>query len=74
MHSLFHIGDLAAAVKALYGGVCYAGIDVDPVYNYPKTTGRITFDYMESYRAVINARFMKIKTGVVTKEVSIFNF
>ena len=30
-------------MNKLYGGVCYAAIDIDPELKYPKGAGRVSF-------------------------------
>jgi len=54
----------------LYGGVCYAGIDVDPDLKYPKGAGRVAFSNQQSYIAAISARFVQLQHGDIDKRVS----
>jgi len=54
----------------LYGGVCYAGIDVDPELKYPKGAGRVAFSNQQSYIAAISARFVQLQHGDIDKRVS----
>jgi len=54
----------------LYGGVCYAGIDVDPDLKYPKGAGRVAFSNQQSYIAAITARFAHLQHGDIDKRVS----
>ena len=53
----------------LYHGVCYAGIDTDPEYKYPKGAGRVAFSSQASYIAAISARFVHIKLADIDKRV-----
>ena len=54
----------------LYGGVCYAGIDVDPDLKYLKGAGRVAFSNQQSYIAAISARFVQLQHGDINKRVS----
>lgn len=56
----------------LYGGVCYAGIDVDPELKYPKGAGRVAFSNQQSYIAAISARFVQLQHGDIDKRVCYF--
>ena len=53
----------------LYGGVCYAGIDIDPELKYPKGAGRVAFSNQQSYIAAISARFVQLQHGDIDKRV-----
>lgn len=55
----------------LYGGVCYAGIDIDPELKYPKGAGRVAFSNQQSYIAAISARFVQLQHGDIDKRVRI---
>ncbi len=55
----------------LYGGVCYAGIDIDPELKYPKGAGRVAFSNQQSYIAAISARFVQLQHGDIDKRVGI---
>ena len=57
-------------MERLYGGVCYAGIDVDQDLKYPKGAGRVAFNNQRSYIAAISARFVQLKDGEMNKRVS----
>ena len=54
----------------LYGGVCYAGIDIDPELKYPKGAGRVAFSNQQSYIAAISARFVQLQHGDIDKRVT----
>lgn len=62
--------ELAMIMDRLYGGVCYAGIDVDPDLKYPKGAGRVAFSNQQSYIAAISARFVQLQHGDIDKRVS----
>ena len=64
--------ELAMIMDRLYGGVCYAGIDVDPELKYPKGAGRVAFSNQQSYIAAISARFIQLQHGEIDKRVSYF--
>lgn len=53
----------------LYGGVCYAGIDIDPELKYPKGAGRVAFSNQQSYIAAISARFVQLQHNDIDKRV-----
>ena len=57
-------------MERLYGGVCYAGIDVDQDLKYPKGAGRVAFNNQRSYIAAISARYVQLKEGDINKRVS----
>ncbi|KAI3385757.1 hypothetical protein SNEBB_003892, partial [Seison nebaliae] len=63
--------ELAKIIDALYGGVCYAGIDTDPELKYPKGAGRVSFSNQRSYIAAINDRFVDLKVMDMNKNVEI---
>lgn len=63
--------ELAMIMDRLYGGVCYAGIDVDPDLRYPKGAGRVAFSNQQSYIAAISARFIQLKHGEIDKKVEV---
>lgn len=60
-------------MNRFYGGVCYAGIDLDPELKYPKGAGRVSFNNQESYMAAITSRFVHLQQGDIDKRVSRFN-
>ena len=62
--------ELAMIMDRLYGGVCYAGIDVDPELKYPKGAGRVAFSNQQSYIAAISARFVQLQHSDIDKRVS----
>ena len=62
--------ELALIMDRLYGGVCYAGIDIDPELKYPKGAGRVAFSNQQSYIAAISARFVQLQHGDIDKRVS----
>ena len=57
----------------LYGGVCYAGIDIDPELKYPKGAGRVAFSNQQSYIAAISARFVQLQHGDIDKRVGAYS-
>ena len=61
--------ELALIMERLYGGVCYAGIDTDPEFKYPKGAARVTFSNQHSYVAAVNARFVQLQKGDIDKRV-----
>jgi cytoplasmic polyadenylation element-binding protein len=61
--------ELALIMDRLYGGVCYAGIDIDPELKYPKGAGRVAFSNQQSYIAAISARFVQLQHGDIDKRV-----
>lgn len=63
--------ELAMIMDRLYGGVCYAGIDVDPELKYPKGAGRVAFSNQQSYIAAISARFVQLQHGDIDKRVEV---
>lgn len=63
--------ELAMIMDRLYGGVCYAGIDVDPELKYPKGAGRVAFSNQQSYIAAISARFIQLQHGEIDKRVEV---
>lgn len=66
--------ELAMIMDRLYGGVCYAGIDVDPELKYPKGAGRVAFSNQQSYIAAISARFIQLQHGEIDKRVRVLLF
>ena len=64
-----HPVELALIMDRLYGGVCYAGIDIDPELKYPKGAGRVAFSNQQSYIAAISARFVQLQHGDIDKRV-----
>jgi len=62
--------ELAAIMERAYGGVCYAGIDIDPELKYPKGAGRVGFNNQRSYIAAISGRFVNLKLGDIDKKVN----
>jgi cytoplasmic polyadenylation element-binding protein len=64
-------GELAAIMNKLYGGVCYAGIDIDPELKYPKGAGRVSFNNQQSFVAAINSRFIQLQYNEISKRVRV---
>ena len=58
-------------MNKLYGGVCYAAIDIDPELKYPKGAGRVSFSNQLSYKAAINARFVQLQHAEMDKRVKL---
>lgn len=56
-------------MNRLYGGVCYAGIDIDPELKYPKGAGRVSFSNQASYVSAITARFVQLQHCDIEKRV-----
>lgn len=56
-------------MNRLYGGVCYAGIDIDPELKYPKGAGRVSFSNQASYVTAITARFVQLQHCDIEKRV-----
>lgn len=48
--------ELAMIMDRLYGGVCYAGIDVDPELKYPKGYNEITKQLHEYFLPITDSR------------------
>nr|CDS32556.1 cytoplasmic polyadenylation element binding [Hymenolepis microstoma] len=63
--------ELALIMDRLYGGVCYAGIDIDPELKYPKGAGRVAFSNQQSYIAAISARFVQLQHNDIDKRVEV---
>lgn len=57
-------------MNRLYGGVCYAGIDIDPELKYPKGAARVSFNNQNSFVSAISARFVQLQHGDIDKRVS----
>lgn len=66
---IFKIGELATIMNRLYGGVCYAGIDIDPELKYPKGAGRVSFSNQKSFISAISARFVHLQHSDTEKRV-----
>jgi len=56
-------------MEKMYGGVCYAGIDVDPDLKYPKGAGRVAFSTYECYISAIAGRFIQLQHSDIDKRV-----
>lgn len=56
-------------MNRLYGGVCYAGIDIDPELKYPKGAGRVSFSNHKSFVSAISARFVHLQHSDTEKRV-----
>jgi cytoplasmic polyadenylation element-binding protein len=54
-----------------YGGVSYAGIDIDPELKYPKGAGRVSFTNQASYVKAISARFVQLQSGETEKRAEV---
>ncbi len=54
-----------------YGGVSYAGIDIDPELKYPKGAGRVSFTNHASYVAAISGRFIQLQAGEIEKRAEV---
>ncbi|VDD78270.1 unnamed protein product [Mesocestoides corti] len=65
--------ELALIMDRLYGGVCYAGIDIDPELKYPKGAGRVAFSNQQSYIAAISARFVQLQHNDIDKRVELYS-
>ncbi|KAL5109910.1 Cytoplasmic polyadenylation element-binding protein 4 [Taenia crassiceps] len=63
--------ELALIMDHLYGGVCYAGIDIDPELKYPKGAGRVAFSNQQSYISAISARFVQLQHNDIDKRVEV---
>ena len=63
--------DLATIMNKLYGGVCYAAIDIDPELKYPKGAGRVSFSNHQSYVNAISSRFVQLQYNEIDKRVNI---
>ncbi len=59
-------------MNKLYGGVCFAGIDIDNELKYPKGAGRVSFSNQQSYVAAISSRFVHLQYNEIDKRVSKF--
>ena len=57
-------------MNKLFGGVCYAGIDIDPELKYPKGAARVSFSNQQSFVAAINSRFIQLQYNEISKRVS----
>jgi cytoplasmic polyadenylation element-binding protein len=57
-------------MNKLFGGVCYAGIDIDPELKYPKGAARVSFNNQQSFVAAINSRFIQLQYNEISKRVS----
>jgi hypothetical protein len=57
-------------MNELFGGVVYAGIDIDKL-KYPIGSGRVTFASQQNFMLAIRASFVDIKTSKFSKRVQI---
>ena len=66
---------MAHIMDRMYGGVCYAGIDVDPEVKYPKGAGRVAFTEEKSFMDAISARYVQLSqtTDGDNKRVRVHN-
>lgn len=65
--------ELALIMNKLYGGVCYAGIDIDPELKYPKGAGRVSFTNQQSFVNAISSRFVQLNYNEISKRVREIN-
>ena len=70
LHGQMGARDLALIMNELFGGVVYAGIDIDKL-KYPIGSGRVTFAYQQSFFLAIHASFVDIKTSKFSKRIQI---
>lgn len=63
--------ELAMAMDNMYGNVCYAGIDTDTEYKYPKGAGRVAFSDQRSFVKAISSRFVQLKHKDIDKRVEV---
>jgi cytoplasmic polyadenylation element-binding protein len=61
-------------MNKLYGGVCFAAIDIDSELKYPKGAGRVSFSNQQSYVNAISSRFVQLKYNEIDKRVMIQYF
>lgn len=52
--------ELANLANNHFGNVSYAGIDVDPEFQYPRGYGRVAFNTHVSYMTAISTKFIRI--------------
>lgn len=66
---------MALIADKLFGGVCYAGIDTDNEFNYPKGSGRVVFSNRESFMKAVAAGYFEIPQAEAEKKrVNTFSF
>ena len=70
LHGRIGARDLAHIMNELFGGVVYAGIDIDKL-KYPIGSGRVTFASQQNFMLAIRASFVDIKTSKFSKRVQI---
>ena len=58
-------------MNKLYGGVCFAAIDIDSELKYPKGAGRVSFSNQQSYVNAISSRFVQLKYNEIDKRAEI---
>ena len=62
--------ELAEIMNSKFGSVCYASIDADTEFKYPKGAGRVTFYSQWSYISAVSARFVQLTYAHVDKKVT----
>lgn len=72
LHGMMTAEALAKIMDELFGNVIYAGIDVDR-HRYPIGSARIAFSDTRSHKKAVEAAFIDVEMGRVTKRVSITN-
>ncbi|ODN02386.1 Cytoplasmic polyadenylation element-binding protein 1-B [Orchesella cincta] len=70
LHGMVNAEALANIMNDLFGGVIFAGIDLDR-NKYPIGSARVTFSNEESYMNAVNSRFVFIKTARFTKKLQV---
>lgn len=70
LHGMMTAEALAKIMDELFGNVIYCGIDVDK-HKYPIGSGRISFSDELSHMKAVEAAFIDVEMGRVTKRVSI---
>ena len=70
LHGTMTARDLAHIMNELFGGVVYAGIDIDKL-KYPIGSGRVTFANLQNFMQAIRAAFVDIKSSKFSKRIQI---
>ncbi|CAL8129645.1 unnamed protein product [Orchesella dallaii] len=70
LHGMVNAEALANIMNDLFGGVIFAGIDLDK-NKYPIGSARVTFTNEESYMNAVESRYVFIKTARFTKKLQV---
>lgn len=70
LHGTMTARDLAHIMNELFGGVVYAGIDIDKL-KYPIGSGRVTFAHQQNFMRAVRAAFVDIQSLKFSKRIQI---